>query len=47
MNDKEIIGKIIEGNQQAFRELVENYQDKIISTCNSFVHNKEDAEERI
>ncbi len=45
MEDKLIIEKIIEGNQQAFRELVDNYQDKVISTCNSFVHNIEDAED--
>ena len=45
MDDKEIIGKIIEGNQNAFRVLVENYQDKVIATCNGFVHNVEDAED--
>ncbi|MCF8297233.1 MAG: RNA polymerase sigma factor [Saprospiraceae bacterium] len=45
MDEKTIIAKIIEGNQQAFRELVESYQDKVISTCNSFVHNLEDAED--
>ncbi|MBC8146404.1 MAG: RNA polymerase sigma factor [Bacteroidetes bacterium] len=45
MDENIIIKKIIEGNQQAFREFVESYQNKVISTCNSFVHNIEDAED--
>ena len=34
MNDKE-----------AFRQLVDEYKDKVVNTCFGFVHQKEDAED--
>jgi RNA polymerase sigma-70 factor, ECF subfamily len=45
MSDKELIERIIRGDDGAFRQLVEKYQQKVFSTCNGFLHNKEDAED--
>jgi len=44
-SDDELIVQLIDGDQNAFRELVESNQDKVINTCFSFVKNKEDAED--
>ncbi len=33
------------GSQAAFRDLVEQYQSKVLRTCCSFVHSREDAED--
>lgn len=43
MTDKEIIENLLKGNQECFRELIDNYQSMVLNTCNSFVHNKDDA----
>jgi RNA polymerase sigma-70 factor (ECF subfamily) len=43
--DRILIDKILEGDQFAFKELVEKYQTMIINTCIGFLHNKEDAED--
>lgn len=45
MSELEIIEKLKLGNEDAFRQLVENYQKKVILTCFGFVHNQEDAED--
>ncbi len=44
-SDGILIDKFLAGNQQAFKELVENYQTMVINTCNGFLHNKQDAED--
>jgi len=43
MTDQQIIQGIQRGEEAAFRELVENYQEMVINVCNSFLHNRDDA----
>ncbi len=43
MTDKEIIENLLRGNQECFRKLIDNYQSMVLNTCNSFVHNRDDA----
>jgi len=43
MTDQQIVGEIRNGNEEAFKELVEKNQEMIINVCYSFVHDKEDA----
>lgn len=45
MSEKELIQKILDGSSEAFKTMVEQYQDKVISTCMGFLHNLEDAED--
>ena len=43
MDDSQILQGIQNGDETAFRELVENYQDMVINVCNRFVYSREDA----
>lgn len=45
MCDQEYIRQVLNGRQEAFRILVEKYQDMIFRTAVGFVHNREDAED--
>ncbi|MEN8745605.1 MAG: sigma-70 family RNA polymerase sigma factor [Polaribacter sp.] len=45
MDEKEFIKKLVAGNQVAFGQLIDAYQQKIFGTCISFIPNKEDAED--
>ncbi len=45
MTETEIIQKLQQGNEQAFKQLVENYQNLVVNTCFGMVHNTEDAED--
>ena len=45
MTDSEFISELKAGKQHAFAELINTYQQKVFSTCISFVPNKEDAED--
>jgi RNA polymerase sigma-70 factor (ECF subfamily) len=45
MTEAEIIQKLQQGNEQAFKQLVENYQKLVVNTCFGMVHNTEDAED--
>lgn len=45
MSENEIIQKLQQGNEQAFREMVENFQKMVVNTCFGMVHNIEDAED--
>jgi RNA polymerase sigma-70 factor (ECF subfamily) len=45
MSESEIIQKLQEGNENAFRLLVENYQKLVVSTCYGMLHNMQDAED--
>lgn len=46
MNDpNEFIERLKKGNESAFAELLDEYQQKVFHTCISFVPNKEDAED--
>ncbi len=44
-NQEEFIEKLKSGNQAAFNQLLDDYQQKVFHTCISFVPNKEDAED--
>jgi RNA polymerase sigma-70 factor (ECF subfamily) len=45
MTEAEIIQKLQQGNEQAFKQLVEKYQKLVVNTCFGMVHNTEDAED--
>lgn len=45
LTNNQLIPKIKAGDRRAFRELVDTYQQKVISTCYSFVKNQHDAED--
>ena len=45
MEEQEFINQLKQGKQAAFGKLIEAYQQKVFSTCISFVPNKEDAED--
>jgi RNA polymerase sigma factor (sigma-70 family) len=44
-SDQILIDQILEGNQLAFKDLVEKYQTMVTNTCMGFLHNKPDAED--
>lgn len=43
--EKQLIENIINGDQEAFQQLVELNQDRVFNTCYSFVRNSEDADD--
>jgi len=45
MTDPELIKKIIAGEKNLYRFLVEKYQERVFRVCMGFVHNKEDADD--
>ena len=45
MSEAEIIKRLQEGDENAFRQLVEKYQQLVVNTCFGLVHNTEDAED--
>jgi RNA polymerase sigma-70 factor (ECF subfamily) len=45
ITDSDIIRKILNGNINEFRILVERYQKMIFRTCMGFIHNSDDAED--
>ena len=45
MEEQEFINQLKQGKQSAFGKLLDAYQQKVFSTCISFVPNKEDAED--
>lgn len=45
MTDKELIAGVLTGNQKYFKELTDKYQSQVLNTCNSFLHNKNNAED--
>jgi len=45
LNDNQIIPQLKEGNEMAFKELVDTFQEKVLNTCLGFVPNKHDAED--
>lgn len=45
MSDHELIEQLKQGSEQAFRELVNHYQKKVVNTCYGLLHNHEDAED--
>jgi RNA polymerase sigma-70 factor (ECF subfamily) len=45
LEEQEFIDQLKQGKQSAFSKLLDAYQQKVFSTCISFVPNKEDAED--
>jgi RNA polymerase sigma-70 factor (ECF subfamily) len=45
LTDHELISGIIDGDESAFKRLVELYQDKTYSICLGYLRNEEDAED--
>jgi RNA polymerase sigma-70 factor, ECF subfamily len=45
MNDSELIGRLAENDPQAFRILVEKYQDLVFRTSVGLLHDREEAED--
>jgi RNA polymerase sigma-70 factor (ECF subfamily) len=45
LTDKEIISRVLKGDQQVFKALVERYQDYVFTLVLRFTTNREDAEE--
>jgi RNA polymerase sigma-70 factor (ECF subfamily) len=45
MADRELIRGLKSGRPEAFKKLVEEYQNKVINTCNGFLQNEQDAED--
>jgi len=44
-NDKDIISAVLQGNKQAYAELVKRYQSFVFSICLRYTSSREDAEE--
>lgn len=45
MNELLLIAQLQQGNEPAFRYLVENYKDRVYNTCLGVLRNSEDAED--
>ena len=45
MNEQELIQGLREGNETAFKYLVDTYQDRVFNTALGIVQNAEDAED--
>ncbi|MDX9881921.1 MAG: RNA polymerase sigma factor [Prolixibacteraceae bacterium] len=45
MDDRQFIEQIKQGNEAAFRQLVEQHQKIVVNTCFSLVHNADDADD--
>lgn len=45
MTDRDLVKEVINGDSNAFKELVERYTSLVVNTCYGFTHNKEDAED--
>lgn len=45
MSEAEMIQKLAEGNESAFKHLVTDYQQMVVNTCYSIVHDRHDAED--
>ncbi len=45
MTEKQLIESIIKGNQASFKFIVDKYLPLVLNTCNSFLHNKQNAED--
>jgi len=45
MSETEIIDKLKQGNEAAFKQLVDNYRQMVVNTCFGLLHNTHDAED--
>ena len=44
-DENKLLKHLIQGDAEAFDLLITEYQDRVVSTCARFVHNREDAED--
>lgn len=45
VSESDIIRRVVEGDREEFRHLVEKYQQMVFRTCIGFVHYKDDADD--
>lgn len=45
MDENVLTTKLKSGNNEAFRVLIDTYQEQVLNTCNGFVRNREEAED--
>jgi len=45
MDDQQLIEQIRQGDESAFRKLVEQHQKMVVNTCFSLVHDRDDADD--
>ena len=45
MNDEELIQQVTEKDHQAFKQLVDRYQNLVLNTCYNLIGNRQDAED--
>jgi len=45
LSEERIVARLKTDDREAFRILVERYQDRVINTCYGFLHNRQDAED--
>ncbi len=45
VTESAFIDQLQSGNQRAFRQLVDDYQEKVLNTCFGFVNNRQEAED--
>ena len=45
MDEAGLVNRLQLGEERAFRELVEGYQNMLVNTCFGFLHNTEEAED--
>lgn len=45
MQEEQLVNKLLEKNEDAFRFLVGSFKDKVFNTCLNFVQNRQDAED--
>lgn len=45
MCEKELVGKILQGDEKAFKKFIDDHKLMVVNTCYAFLHNKEEAED--
>jgi RNA polymerase sigma-70 factor, ECF subfamily len=45
LSDSEVIRRVLDGEKDMYRELVERYQTMVFRTCMGFIHDKDDADD--
>jgi len=45
MNDRDLISRLKEGDEQSYKELVDKFEQQVFSICYGFVHDREMAED--
>ena len=45
MGEQELVKRILEGDEKAFRLFVDIHKVMVVNTCYAFLHNREEAED--